>query len=177
MKASNVIAGFVSVCLLVFTSCNELENINLTDVSAPVESEFVIFTTDSIAEKVEYIDAATNSDFVNNRSKIDNIEISRLEYQLKSINPVSADSIVEGKFEFFNPVSNSYELLASVNHKKLKLNISEEMPYDAVVAQKMIGVFKSSDPKVQIRFKASANKKPVDCMLGIKFYLKLKVKF
>ena len=177
MKASNVIAGFVSVCLLVFTSCNELENINLTDVSAPIESEYVLFTSDSTAEKIEYIDASTNSDFVNNRSKIDNIEISRLEYQLKSINPLSADSIIEGRFEFFNPVINDYELLATVNQKKLKLNISEEMAYDAVVAQKMIGIFKSSNPRVQIRFKASANKKPIDCLLGVKFYLKLKVKF
>jgi len=176
MKVLNLMLGLLSISVMLLSSCNELENINLTDVSAPLESEFVVFTTDSTVEKVEFIDASTNSDYVNNRSKIDDVEITRLEYQIKSINPTSADSLIEGRFEFLNPVTNAYETLSNVNNKKLKLNISYEMPFDPIVAQKMIGVFKSSDPKVQIRFKASANKKPVDFLIALKLYLKLKVK-
>jgi hypothetical protein len=176
MKASNVIAAFLSILLLNFTSCEEIESLNLTDVSAPVEADFIVLTTDSLIEKTETIDAGTNDDFVKNRSKIDEISIERLSYQVVSMSPVTADSLIEGKFEFWNPVSNTFELLSSANNKKLRLNVSQDLPFDPIVATKMVGQFKSSDPKATIRFKASANKRGTDLTVRVKIYLKLKVK-
>jgi hypothetical protein len=176
MKLSILWMPALMVGLFLTSACNEIENLNLTDVSAPIESEFVVNAADSIFQKDELLDPSTNSDFIDNRSKIDNIEIYRLEYQLKSINPAAADSLIEGKIEFLNPVTNAYEMLASLNNKKLRLNISEELAYEPAVADKMINVFKGSTPRATIRLKGSTNKKPIDCTIALKLYLKLKVK-
>ena len=176
MKRSVLLMPLLMLLFILTTSCDEIEDINLTDVSAPIEAEFVINSTDSTFQKEDMLDAATNSDYIDNRSKIDNIEIYRLEYQLKSINPASADSLIEGKIEFLNPVTNAYEMLSSLNNKRLRLNISEELAYEPAVADKMINVFKGSQPRVTIRVKGSTDKKPVDCTIGLKLYLKLKVK-
>lgn len=176
MKFPNVTAAFLILGAFSLFSCKELENLNLTDVSAPVSTDFVVYATDSIAEKSETVDASTNQDYMNNRSKIDDLEISRIDFRLKTIAPNSADSLISGKFEFLNPVTNNYEVLASLNNHKLKVGEIKNLVFDAVVADKLVGIYKSADPKATIRFKAQANKKPVDCTVSTTLYLKLKVK-
>lgn len=178
MKISNVVfASLMLVSAGVWTGCDEIEDLNLTNVSAPVESEFRIASSDSLAERSEFVDASTNSDYINNRSKIENIEIDRLEYQVKSIEAGTADSIIEGRIEYLNPANgNQPELLTTLNNKKFNVNVAQDLAFEPAVAEKLITIFKSNDPKVTLRVKARVNKKPVNVLLALKFYLKLKIK-
>lgn len=176
MKFSNLAASFLIIGSISLFSCKELENLNLTDVSAPVSTDFVVYATDSIAEKSATLDATSNQDFLDNRSKIDDLEITRIEFRLKVLAPDAADSLITGNFEFLNPVTNNYELLASLNNHKMKVGEIKDLAYDAVVAAKLVGIYKSADPKATVRFKAQTNKKPVDCTVSTTLYLKLKVK-
>jgi hypothetical protein len=176
MKSLLFFAGIILMGFGTLTSCTELNSLNLTDIAAPISTDFEVKSADSTGQKEEWLDATDNQDFVNNRSKIDNIEISKMEYQIKYLASSTADSLLEGGFEFINPATNLPIVLANVKNKKMVLNQAEVLPFDAVAAQQMVNVFKSTDPKCQIRFKASVNKKPVDFVVEVKLYLKLKVK-
>jgi len=176
MKRLILFAGIILSGLVSMTSCSEINSLNLTDISAPISTDFEVKSADSTGQKEEWLDATDNQDFVNNRSKIDNIEISKMEYQIKYLAASTADSLLIGGFEFINPATNTPITLANVINKKMVVNRTETLPFDAVAAQQMINVFKSTDPKCQIRFRASVNKKPVDFLVEVKLYLKLKVK-
>lgn len=160
-----------------FAACDQVEKVGITDVSAPIEAAFTIESADTNRVfKTEMFDASTNKDFMDNRSKIDNLEISAVQYRLKAINIASADSLIEGYIEYKNPVTGSFDVLSRVTNKKLRLNIAENVPFDANVANNLANAMRNNPYRAEVRFRGEMDKKPVSFVINVIIYLKLKVK-
>lgn len=159
-----------------FSSCKELEGVSLNDVSAPVELDFDVFALDSIGEKTTEVDASTNSDFTNNKSKIQSLEIERITYKVTRIGSGSSDSLILGRFEWYNPTTNSFEELASLLNKKIVLDVPNDLALQPSVVNQMKQRFLTSPYKSTIKMKAVMDRKPTDFTISLKVFLKLKVK-
>ena len=165
------------VSLVLGFSCKEIENISIQDVSAPVEAEFDIDSPDTNAISVtKLIDASTNKDFMDNRSKLDNIEISAIQYQVKFIGFEAADSLISGRFEYRNPATGVFDPLSLVENKKMVFGIAENLSFDVNVANNIAQSVRTNPYRAEIRFRAEMNKKPVRTIVALKIFFKLKVK-
>lgn len=171
--------NIVIVLILSFgwlSSCKELEGVSINDVSAPVELDFDVLALDSIGEKISEVDASTNSDFVNNKSKVQSLEIERITYRVTRIGTSSSDSLILGRFDWLNPQTNAYEELASLNNKKIILDVPYDLALQPSVVNQMKERFLISPYKATIKMKAVMDRKPTDFTISLKVFLKLKVK-
>lgn len=166
----------ILISLLGFSGCKELDDVSINDVSAPVEIELNVLSADSIGEKETEVDAASNSDFMNNKSKVQSLEIERISYRVMAWGASTADSLIIGKFEWFNPTTNAYEEISTVINKKFVAEVPYDLALQTSVINQMANQFTSVPYKAKVRFKAAMNKKPVDFIIKIKVFLKLKVK-
>lgn len=173
MKTNFALAFLI---LIWISSCKEINDVSINDVDAPVEIDFSVNSPDSTGEKEVVIDALSNSDFMTNKSKIQSLEVSRMTYRVTSIGPLSSDSLLIGKFDWFNPTTNTYQELSSLTNKKFQLDLPFDLPLQQSILNQMTEQFKTAPYQSKLRFKASMSKKPSDFTLSVKVFLKLKVK-
>ena len=173
MKSTAYILGFL---FLIASSCKEVSEISLLDISAPVGVDFVVSSPDSLAAKEAFLDASTSADFMSNRSKIDQLEVSGIQYKFVQMGADASDSLIDGSVDYFNPTTNAFETLSIISHKKMQKDLPFELPVDATISKKMVSTITTSPYQIKLRLSGSTNKKPVDFTLNMKVNLKLKVK-
>lgn len=173
MKIPFVFSGLFA---LLFFSCDQLDEVSLNDVSAPVDLEFVVASNDSIGELEKEVDATTNSDFMNNKSKIQSLEIEKITYTTMALGSTAADSVILGKLDWLNPKTNAYEEVSAINNKKLTVGLPNDLALQPGPLTQMANQFTGAPYKAKLRMRAAMNKKPVDFIMKVKVYLKLKVK-
>jgi hypothetical protein len=158
-------------------ACDEVEKFTIQDVSAPVNLDLTVSSTDTnMVIKVDSIDASTNKDFMDNRSKIDDLEIDAIQWQVKGIGAGSSDSLVSGKLEVKNPGTGQFETLKTFSNKKLIVGVNETLTYDANVANFLVSSVRNQPYRATIRYQATMANKPVQMVIGLTVRLKLKVK-
>jgi hypothetical protein len=122
------------------------------------------------------IDANSNADFFSNRSKMTELELEKLRYQVKEVAAGTADSLIEARFEFLNPATGQFEILAEDLNRKLYQGLEVQIPLQAEARQRLIGILKSSSPAFEIRMKGKMDKRPINLIIAPQFQLSLKVK-
>lgn len=165
--------------LVAFTmGCDEVDDLTKQDFTAPLEAEFTINTDSTKHDTTAVLDAATNKDFMDYKSRIEDVELQTISYQVVMFdNTQPGDSLKSGKVEFLNPVTNTYELLSEIRNQPLnQLNVLTFVAFDAVVAAKFVNSYKSDPYKATVRLNATMNKAPSHFKVAVTTKLKVKVK-
>jgi hypothetical protein len=163
--------------MLGFVSCDEVKNLTIQDVSAPINIDFNIQSADTNQiSKVDSLDASSNTNFMDNRSKIENLEIDAIQYKVSSLDGGAADTMVNGKLEVKNPGTGNFETLCTFTNKRMIFNLLETASFDPNVANLLVASVKNSPYRSTLRYQATMNKKPVGMVVQFTVRLKLKVK-
>ncbi len=158
---------------LALISCDKLAE--LSSVRFPLNKDFSISSTtsDSIA-LTQSIDANGNSEFSTRRSKLVDIQIERLEYEVKTIAPGTADSLVKIEISYSKPGTNEFVLIASDQNRKLSLGRKVSLSFNGASATGLANILKSSNPKVELRISAKMVSAPVDITIAPIIHILLK---
>ena len=157
---------------LAFASCDKLAE--LSSVRFDLSKDFIL--KDSISSVVleQTIDANSNTDFLTRKSKLVDVQIEKLEYQVKTIAPNTADSLVSIEISYKKPGTTEYVVIASDQNRKLSIGSKVSLNLSAAAATGLANVFKSSDPKTDVRISATMNKVPVDITIAPIIHILLK---
>ena len=166
------------------SSCKKLSDLNFTILRVPLSQDFRM-QVDTIAggssdsaffSITKSLDLNSNMDYLTSRSKLLQVDIEKVEYQIKYIGEGSGDSLIEAKFEFRESGATNFQLLTSDSNRKLVKDLVKEMPVNAEEKQKLAEIFKSNNPIVEIRCSGRMNKRPLDFIIAPVIHLSLKNK-
>jgi len=166
------------------SSCKKLSDLNFTILRVPLSQDFRM-QVDTIAggspdsayfSISKSFDLNSNIDYLTSRSKLLQVDIEKVEYQIKYIGEGSGDSLIEAKFEFRESGATNFQLLTSDSNRKLVKDLVKEMPVNAEEKQKLAEIFKSNNPIVEIRCSGRMNKRPLDFIIAPVIHLSLKNK-
>jgi len=167
---------------LVQTSCNEIEKLKdaLFDVS--LEQEFVVATDTSKYAGVELIDPTTNKDFNDNKDKISNLEISRISYQIITLDTLNdaATKLLHGHIAFERFDGTNRTDLAEMENVDLKSafrsNVETPITLKPGSADKLTEIFSLAPYKARILYNAEADKPKANFRILFRYKLRLKAK-
>ena len=169
--------------LLVFFSCDKISDLNLTLIRVPLTRSFEIKIDSAgpLADSASFsitkeFDPATENDYATNKSKLVEVQVDRIEYHIKSIASGTGDSLIEASFEFLNPSTGQYELLASDRNRKLSQDLVAELQLDKNAAARLASLFQGASPATQIRCRGRMNKLPLNFIIAPTIHLSLKSK-
>ena len=158
---------------LAFASCDKLAE--LSSVRFDLSKDFILKGSLSSGVVLEQtIDANSNTDFLTRKSKLVDVQIEKLEYQVKTIAPNTADSLVSIEISYKKPGTTEYVVIASDQNRKLSIGSKVSLNLSAAAATGLANVFKSSDPKTDVRISATMNKVPVDISIAPIIHILLK---
>jgi|GEM_PF-3627956 hypothetical protein len=183
MKQNLSIIIFQLGLFLILFGCQDISNPAISVLKVTLSEDFSIRadsatspSDSAVFVSTQKFDANSNTDFLSNRSKMTEIEVEKLKYLIKEVAPGTADSLLEGRFEFLNPVTGQYETLAEDLNRKLYNGLEVQIPVRTEASQNLIAIFKSSVPTVEIRMKGKMNKRPINLIIAPQIQLSLKVK-
>jgi hypothetical protein len=168
----------VFLVLTCLTGCDAVEGLKFQNLVVPGTMSFNIVSSDNNeAILSDTIDLSKNSDFMNNKSKIENLEVKDITFKMTRLETGAADTIVDGKLEVLNPATGNYEALTSYTNKKLVLSQEELVVYNTAVTNVLINSVKNSPHRAIFRYNVKMNKKPVnmDIEFTVRYTLKIKV--
>ena len=179
---------FIPVLLFItaFTlnSCKKISDLNFTLLRVPLSQDFRMQldtigggSPDSAFFSItKSFDLKSNMDYLTSRSKLLQVDIEKVEYQIKYVGEGSGDSLIEAKFEFKESGAANFQLLTSDSNRKLVKDLVKEMSVDVAANQKLAEIFKSNNPVVEIRCSGRMNKRPLDFIIAPVIHLSLKNK-
>ena len=159
---------------LALCSCDKLSE--LSSVRFPLDKDFKISSSSSDSITIiQNIDANSNSEFSTRRSKLVDIQIERLEYEVKTIiAPGTADSLVNIEISYRKPESNEFVVIASDQNRKLTFGKKVSLNFNSAAATGLANILKSSNPKVELRISAKMDSAPVDITIAPIIHILLK---
>lgn len=167
----------------VLLSCEDISNPAISELRISLTEDFSMQADSSGTPAdsagiyaTKKFDANANADFFSNRSKMTTVEIEKLSYQVKAVAAGTSDSLVEGRFEYLNPASGQFELLAEDQNRKLLPGLSVDLPLNAGVNQNIASILTSSVPEIEIRMRGKMDKLPINLIIAPQIQLKIKVK-
>ncbi len=166
------------IVFIAFSGCEAVDELKLQNILVPGKMTFNVVSTDTNqAVKNDTIDLSNNPDFMNNKSKIESLEVKDILFNVTRLDSNSADTITDGKLEVLNPVTGTFQTLTSYNKKILKRNWEEKVMYNSDIANLIINSVKNSPYRAICRYTATMNKKPVDMDIEftVRFNLKVKI--
>ena len=160
--------------LLAFASCDKLAE--LSSVRFDLSKDFSLKENNiSNVTLDQTIDANSSTDFLTRRSKLVDVQIEKLEYEVKLIGPDNAaDTLKSIEISYKKPGTTDYVVIASDQNRKLSIGNKVSLNFSASAATGLANVFKSSDPKADIKISATMNKVPVDITIAPIFHILLK---
>jgi hypothetical protein len=168
---------------LISSACKEISVPSISILKVTLSENFELKADSAInpADSAVFIssrkiDPNSNADFFSNRSKMTELELEKLKYLVKEVAVGTADSLVEARFEFLNPATGQFEILAEDVNRKLYGGLEVQIPVRMEASQNLIGILKSSSPAVEIRMKGKMDKRPISIIIAPQIQLSLKVK-
>lgn len=166
-----------------FVSCDRIPDPTLTLLRVPLSQDITV-RVDSVGGSSDSalfvasisLDANNNADFFSNRSKLAEVDIEKITYRVKEISSGSADSLIEGKFEFLNPSSGQFEVLTEDNNRKLAVDQVVQINIKPEAKSRLISILSSSSPKFDVRMRGKMNKIPISLIIALEIQLSLKTK-
>lgn len=166
------------IVFIAFSGCEAVDELKLQNILVPGKMTFNVVSTDTNqAVKNDTIDLSKEPDFINNKSKIQDLEVKDIMFKMTRLNGGAADTIVDGKLEVLNPSTGLYQTLTTYSNKRLILGLDELVVYNADIATLLINSVKNSPHRAIFRYTALMNKKPVnmDIEFTVRFNLKVKI--
>lgn len=182
MKNKFAFSTFILSIFLLHTGCNEIDKLKDTLLDVTLQQEFVVVTDTSTFVGIELLDPTSNKDFNDNKDKISNLELSRITYQIISLDTSegAATRLTHGdiKFERFDGTNRT--ALAQMHDVDLKSafisNIETQVNLEAGAADKLTQVFSTAPYKVRVIYAAEANQPTANFSILFRYKLRLKSK-
>lgn len=182
MKNKFVLPILILFFFFVQTSCNEIEKLKDALFDVTLQQEFQVTTTAKVYEGNELIDPTSNKDFNDNKDKISNLEISRITYQILSLDTTlgAASKLVHGDIDFERFDGTDRTRLASMHDVDLKkafiTNVETPINLEPGAAEKLTNVFSLAPYKARVIYKAEAEQDRSNFVILFRYKLRLKAK-
>jgi hypothetical protein len=168
--------------IFVQTSCNEVEKLKDTLFDVTLQQEFRVTTTEKTYEGSELIDPTTNKDFNDNKDKITNLEVSRITYQILSLDTTegAATRLMHGDIDFERFDGTDRTRLASMHDVDLKkaftTNVETPIALEPGAGNKLSQVFYLAPYKARILYTVEADQDRSNFIILFRYKLRLKSK-